>query len=159
MSMLQSPPGEDPVVVESLFQAPLQRVYRAWTDPEQLMAWFGPAPRYMISANVDLRPGGKWRFVMTENTDGRTCLHGEYLEVEPDARISFSWRFLRENTDGTQEETDPSKVTVTFRAEGAATHVRLLHENIATEDARLGVGRGWGACLGNLVGWLEAGDG
>ena len=149
---LKSQPGEDPVVVEGVFGAPVDRVYRAWTDADELMAWFGPRPRSIVSAEVDLRVGGAWRFVMSENEDGRSTLHGEYLEIETDARLAFSWRFLRENADGTREETEASKVTITFTADGAATLVHLKHENILTEDGRLGVGRGWGACLENLTG-------
>ena len=59
MSFLKSPAGTDPVIVEGLFRAPVARVYRAWTDPAQLVAWFGPAPKAMVSAEADVRVGGR----------------------------------------------------------------------------------------------------
>lgn len=156
LPFLKSAPGLEPVVVEGVFAAPVERVYRAWTDPDELKAWFGLERHSLVSAEVDLRVGGRWRFVVSESEHERTSLHGEYLEIEPNARLAFSWRFLRENADGIREETGTSRVTVTFEAHGASTRVHLSHEGIATEDGRLGVGQGWNASLANLAASLAA---
>ncbi|MGP1255205.1 MAG: SRPBCC family protein [Kiloniellales bacterium] len=151
MHFLQSEVGIDPIVVEGLFRAPLARVYRAWTDPEQLVKWFGLRAGAMVSASVDLQVGGQWRFVMHEDDESRASLQGTYSVVETEKRLCFTWSHLREHADGRREETPHSTVTVTFRAEGAATHVHLRHEGIRAADGRKGVGGGWEASFRSLA--------
>ncbi len=146
--------GADPVIVEGLFKAPVARVYRAWTEPEQIVKWFGLKAGSVLSAQIDLRVGGRWCFVFEEGEEGRASLEGEYIAVRTDACLAFSWRHLREHPDGRREETPDSRVTITFRAEGAATHVHLRHEGILREDGRLGVGKGWDASFAHLGDWL-----
>ena len=156
MHFLRSDVGDDPIVVEGLFRAPLARVYRAWTDPEQIVKWFGLKAGSLVSATVDLRVGGHWRFVMAEEDDGRASLQGTYSVVEAEKRLRFTWCHLREYADGRREETPPSTVTVTFRAEGASTRVHLRHEGISRQDARKGVGGGWEASFRQLGDWFAA---
>ncbi|WP_162906863.1 SRPBCC family protein [Algihabitans albus] len=160
MGFLRSPVGEEPVVLEGLFRAPLARVYRAWTDPEQIVQWFGPGREKgkgcLISATLDLRVGGHWHFVLSQDDGGRASLQGTYSVVETESCLSFSWCHVRETADGRREETPRSQVTVRFRAEGASTHVYLRHEGILREDGRKGVGGGWDASFQQLGDWLAA---
>ena len=155
MSFLQSAPGADPIIVESLFRASVDRVFAAWTDPVAIREWFGPKPRSLVSADIDLRVGGAWRFVVNESVEGRAVLHGEYKEIEPPQRLVFTWQFLREAPDGSRTETPASTVTVTFVAEGVATRIHLRHEGIREEDARKGVGSGWTYSFGHLADHLS----
>ncbi len=150
MDFLKSAIGANPVDVEGLFPASVAQLYQAWTEADQIKVWFGPSPNSLVSVDVDVRVGGHWRFVLSEESGERALLHGEYLEVEPEARLSFSWAHLVEREDGTREETPFSTVTVDFEAEGKATRVRLRHEGASTEDARVNIGRGWPACFTNL---------
>ena len=158
MDFPKGAPGDEPVIVEGLLRAPLRRVYRAWTDPNDIVKWFGLKKAAMVSAEIDLRVGGRWCFVMEENAEGRATLSGEYLTVEPDARLAFSWRHRRENADGKIEETPISQVTVTFHEEGAATRIHLRHEGIARREGRQGVTQGWGASLSHLAELLESAE-
>ncbi len=109
-----------------------------------------------VSAKIELRVGGQWRFVMSEDADTRSVLEGEYLRIEEDRCLAFTWRHVRETDDGTRDATAPSQVTVTFRAEGAATQLHLRHEGIAREDGRRGVGQGWEATFRHLSDRLAA---
>ncbi len=156
MGFLSSKAGEAPVVVEGRFKASVARVYRAWTDPEEIVKWFGLKAGAMRDAEIDLKVGGRWRFVMSEAHEGRSVLHGTYLRVEPEACLEFSWSHVFEHADGRREETAPSKVTVTFRAEGASTLLHLRHEGILREAGRIGVGKGWEASFEQLSRLLEA---
>ena len=156
MAFLQSELGADPVIVEGLLRAPLARVYRAWTRPEEIVKWFGLKAGAMVSAEIDLRVGGRWVFLMEEGPAGRALLQGEYLQIETEKLLQFSWYHLREDADGRREETAASLVTVTFREEGAATHIRLRHEGIARREGRLGVGHGWDATFAHLEAWLSS---
>ena len=55
---LRSAPGSDPIVVEGTFAASPERVFRAWTRPEEVRKWFGQQPDSLESAEIDLRVGG-----------------------------------------------------------------------------------------------------
>ncbi len=156
MRFMRSEIGDDPVIVEGLLTAPVARVFRAWTDPEEIIKWFGLEAGAMLSAQIDLRVGGQWCFVMTDGEDGRASLQGEYIEIQTEKRLEFTWRHVREHADGRREETADSKVIVSFRADGASTHVHLRHEGILRQDGRLGVGKGWDASFGHLGDWLNA---
>ncbi len=150
MQFLQTEPGAEPVILEAVFPASRTRVFQAWTDPEQIMKWVGAKAGSLVSAEIDVRIGGRWCFVVADNKDGRWSLVGEYTEIDTNTRLQFTWRHVREVSGAAREETPNSTVTVTFNAQGAATRVRLHHESILREDGRRGVGTGWEATFVNL---------
>lgn len=70
-------------------------VYAAWTDPKAIAQWFGPHHTHVVSAETDVRVGGKFRVVMRETESGE--LHdvsGVYREVEPERKLVFSWAWV-----------------------------------------------------------------
>ena len=148
---LKSPPGQDPVIVEGLFRADPARVFRAFTEPEEVSCWFVPNTGELLSVEIDLKVGGKWCFVMERTREKQIHFEGEYILIDAPNRLEFSWRHVQEFADGTREATDSSKVAVTFTQAGKATEVRLSHEAIKTEDARQGVGGGWNGCFKRLT--------
>ena len=156
---LQSEPGAEPVVVEALYRAPVSRVFAAWTEPDKIMKWFGPSPGSLTSAEIDLRVGGKWRFTLSANEEGRSYLQGQYDEVVLDRCLRFSWSHVREAADGSTEQTPYSTVTVDFEPHGVATRVRLRHEHIIEQAGRQGVGHGWETTFGHLEDVLAAQSG
>ncbi len=155
LPFLTSAPGSDPVVVENTFKASPARVFRAWTDPAELKAWFGLAPHSMAAVEVDVREGGAWRFTLPPTEISRDALHGTYVTVEPERRLVFTWCHEREFADGRVEVTPESRVTVTFEPAGEGTVVRLTHVGIRREDARKGVGSGWSASFGSIAALLD----
>ncbi len=70
-------PTDTEILITTEFDAPRHLVYRAWTAPELIRQWWGgigaPSPR----PRVDLRPGGRWRYVMTANGVLEVAFHGE----------------------------------------------------------------------------------
>ena len=152
---LTSPHGSDPVVVENTFKASPSRVFRAWTDPAEVKAWFGQAPHSMSAIEIDLREGGAWKFSMLPSDTSRDALRGTYVTVEPDRKLVFTWCHEREFADGRVEVTPDSEVTVTFEPSEQGTFVRLTHAGIRKEDARKGVGSGWSASFGSIQALLE----
>jgi len=125
------------------FAAPLERVYRAWSSADEIERWFAPGAMRVPEAEVDLRPGGRYRIVM-EDTDGsRHIVTGEYREVTPNERLAFTWQW-----EGSEAITF---VEVEFRAIDAdSTELKLVHTRFATEELRDRHGQGWGGCLANL---------
>jgi uncharacterized protein YndB with AHSA1/START domain len=150
LPFLKSPEGQEPVLVEGEFAAAPARMFRAWTDPDELKSWFGRGPGSIESAQVDVRVGGTWRFDLGAGDGNRDVLFGEYLAVEPNRRLVFSWRHERTDASGRVETSAPSQVTVTFEPVDAGVRVKLVHAAIAGSDGRIGVGTGWSASFATL---------
>lgn len=158
MEFVKSPPGADPIVVEGYFAAAPDRVFEAWTDPDIVVKWFGAKPHSLYSADIDLRPGGGWRFLMSSGAEGSNGFEGEYLDIEPDRKLVFSWAHVVEKPDGARDATPYSRVEVEFSPRGAGTYVRLIHSAIESDDARRGVGGGWETGFGYMVKMFEDAD-
>lgn len=155
MNVLQSEPGQDPVTLSTVFKVSPQRLFKAWTDPEELKQWFGLEPNSLISVELELRVGGTWCFVVSENDEKKAYLTGEYLRIEPNEALVFSWSHVEEFNSGKREATPYSQVTVRFTGVDRGTRLDLCHENIQSEDGRRGVGQGWSACATNLEEYLS----
>lgn len=159
MTKVHSAPGKDPIELEGLFDAPPERVFRAWTEPDQLMKWFGPEENLLKAAEIDLRVGGQWRLFLNTSGEAAERFEGEYLAIEPGERLVFSWSHVAVAPDGTQEATPASKVSVTFEPVGAKTRMHLRHEAIQSENARRNVGNGWSGSLDRLERYLAGTEG
>lgn len=142
-AFFRSEAGRSPVVVSAVFPAPPERLFDAWTRPEDLRKWFGQQPTRLGDIEIDLREGGAWRFHMCSDAGDTELLEGTYLRIHRAKLLSFSWTHLMRAADGTEQKTQPSYVTITFEPFGAATKMTLEHREIVTEEGRLGVGSGW----------------
>lgn len=80
---------EREILTERTFPVPVHRLYAAWSDPDQLARWWGPAGFRNLFSEFDLRPGGYWRFIMSgpDGTDYRN--ESRFSEVVPGERIVF----------------------------------------------------------------------
>jgi uncharacterized protein YndB with AHSA1/START domain len=132
------------------YPAPPGRVWQAWTDPQALSAWFGPgAPGSVTLAELDVRPGGRYR-IRFHTPDGEEHeVAGSYEEVVPLRRLVFSWAWR-----STPERV--SRVTVSLQPDGTGTALDFLHERFFDEAARAGHQRGWTATFPKLEAWLQA---
>ncbi len=154
MRFLQSEIGADPIVIEGVFPAPPEKVFAAFTEPEQVMKWFGPKPGALHSAEIDLREGGKWRFVESLEKERTVAFEGTYLEIERNQRLVFSWaKVVYEGEE--REDSGDSRVEITFDPHPEGTRVRLIHSQIDDETMRRGFGGGWERGLGNLSAHLS----
>lgn len=85
---IEALPGEPTIRVRRFFAATPERLWRAWTEPEQLALWLGPRELEMRDATSDLRVGGTWRFVHVSPDGTEHPFHGEYLELDaPHRRV------------------------------------------------------------------------
>jgi uncharacterized protein YndB with AHSA1/START domain len=80
------------LVFERTFDAPRDQVWKAFMDPELVPCWWGPHGTTTTVAEMDVRPGGKWRYVSRAPDREEVSFYGEYLEIEPPKR--FKWTFL-----------------------------------------------------------------
>ncbi|MGI9098872.1 MAG: SRPBCC family protein [Solirubrobacteraceae bacterium] len=86
-------PAEREIHIERVFDAPRDRVFAAFTDPELIPEWWGPRDTTTVVDQMDVRPGGSWRFVMRDSDGSETGFRGTYREVTPPERIvqTFEW--------------------------------------------------------------------
>ncbi len=143
---LASPPS---LTLKRRLNAIPEKVYAAWTDPEKIARWFGPAQvkAGSVRADIDLRVGGRYR-ISFEGGDGEYFqVDGVYREVVPNARIAFSWAW-----HSTPER--ESQVTVSLQPDGGGTLLTLQHEQFFNEAARDGHARGWSELFDKLENYL-----
>jgi uncharacterized protein YndB with AHSA1/START domain len=138
------------LVVRRTIDAPAERLFRAWTEPAQLLTWWGPGPAHCSHAELDLRVGGRYR-IANAFPDGRVVwIVGEFERISPPHELVYSWRLEGSGPD-------VERVTVRFEGRGTATEVVVLHERISSAKARDGHEKGWEGCLDGLVRYVSAG--
>ena len=81
------------IVSERIFDAPRERVFAAFTDPELIPRWWGPRNQTTIVDKMDVRPGGDWRFVSRGADGSEDAFRGTFREITPPERIvqTFEW--------------------------------------------------------------------
>jgi uncharacterized protein YndB with AHSA1/START domain len=80
-------PTDEQILITREFDAPRHLVYKAWTTPELVKRWWSADHGEMTIAEIDLRVGGMWRYVMIANEGFEVGFHGEYREIVPNERI------------------------------------------------------------------------
>jgi len=83
-------PTDTQILITREFDAPRHLVYRAYTTPELIKRWWSGERGEVTSAEVDLRPGGTWRYVMIAHGSFEVAFHGEYHEITPPSRLVFT---------------------------------------------------------------------
>ena len=107
------------LVLTRVFDAPARLLFEAYSKPEHLLKWFGPAGWPLTLCEVDFRVGGRYRFAMTgPNGQQNTPFGGKYLEIVPNQRLVFDNQF---ETEGAEQMI----MTVTFSEQAGKTTVTL----------------------------------
>ena len=131
------------------FDAPPERVFDAWTNPDVLREWWAAAPVWSPGdAEVDLHEGGRYRLSMQTDTGDVHTVVGEYTEVRRPERLVYTWSW-----EGDPEEMAGSAETIVevdFVADGDGTRVDLTHRGFANAQIRDMHAQGWTGCLDNL---------
>jgi uncharacterized protein YndB with AHSA1/START domain len=128
---------EREIVLSRVINAPRELVYEAWTNREHLTKWFGPKDFSCTTHEIDVRPGGTWRFEMRA-PDGTVYPNRiDFLEVRKPELLVFD--------HGTDKQDDPNRfrVTITFDTQSDGKTVltlRQLHPNKVRRNAAIGFG-------------------
>src|SRR3989442_13324793 len=86
-------PNDTEIRIVRTFDAPRDAVFRAYTDPKLVTQWMGPRKYKMTIEQMDVRPGGHWRFFHIDTEGTKYGFHGEFREVVPPERIVQTWNF------------------------------------------------------------------
>jgi uncharacterized protein YndB with AHSA1/START domain len=139
------------LVFSRIINAPREKVFKAWTDPELLKQWFAPLPYTTPIAELDVRPAGANLIVMRDPQGNDFPNRGVYLEVIENERLVF--------TDAYTKAWEPSEkpfmtVILTFEDEGGKTRYTALvrHWTVADRETheKMGFHQGWGQCADQL---------
>jgi uncharacterized protein YndB with AHSA1/START domain len=125
------------IVLSRVIAAPRSLVFKAWTDPEHLPIWFGPAGFKVETQEIEIRAGGRWRFVFVAPDGTRYDNRMVFLKVEAPQ--------LLEVDHGADKDDDPGRfrVIVTFDEQSDGKTVltmRQLHPTRAQRDAKISFG-------------------
>ena len=127
-----------------LYPVAPKKVWQAWTDPQALKRWWGPGGADGVSvAELDVRVGGRFRFVLRDPEGEYHDIRGVYLEVVPNRKLVFTFAW---EEDG--ERNLDTLVTVTFADEGK-TRMTFRHEPFETVQER--DGHGWNSTFDRLA--------
>jgi uncharacterized protein YndB with AHSA1/START domain len=140
--MTDDPAGSDRVEIVRTIDAPREEVFRAWTDPDRIRSWWGPGEFTCPEAEVDLRPGGAYRLVMQPTGGDPFVVAGTYREVEPPARLVYTWRW----ETGPAADGAESLVSVEFRelaSHPPRTELVLTHTDFPASHGPAPYQMGW----------------
>jgi uncharacterized protein YndB with AHSA1/START domain len=141
-------PASTQIMITRQFDAPRHLVYRAWTTPELIRRWWAGDRGKVTSAEVDLRPGGRWRYVMTANGGFEVAFHGEYREIVPDQRIVSTEVF-----EGMPDAAAVS--TATFAEQDGRTTLTILVEHTSQEHRDMHLNSGMEEGMNESLDHLE----
>lgn len=155
--------SEDAVVIERSFDAPVEVVWRMWTDPDAFKAWYGPEGATIPEAVLDVRVGGARRVCMEVQTPGgpmQMWFTGEHREVVPMQRLVYSESMTDANGNavappGAEGHPSATEVRVELHADGDRTSMVLTHIGIPADSPGAS---GWSIALDKLTAALAMGD-
>lgn len=128
-------------------KAPPARVWAAITRPEQMLQWWGPDAGPTLSAEADVRPGGRFSIVFRLLSGDEHNPTGVYREVLPEQKLVFTWEWA----DAPEKE---SLVTFLLAPTDVGTELTLIHERLPDEAARESHEAGWAGLLDKLPTFL-----
>jgi uncharacterized protein YndB with AHSA1/START domain len=143
--MAQSPLASKPSLrISRRYPVSAEKVWRAWTDPQVLSRWFGPAEtQSVLLAELDVCEGGRYH-IRFSTADGEVHdVSGVYQEVLPHRRLSFSWAWK-----STPERV--SRVTIELKPVEGGTELELVHDRFFDQAARDNHERGWSGTVAKL---------
>jgi uncharacterized protein YndB with AHSA1/START domain len=130
-------PSDTQILITREFNAPKHLIYRAWTTPELVKRWWSANRGAVTVADIDLRVGGTWRWVMVTEGGFEVAFHGEYRELVPGERIVCT-----EVYEGFPEPDAGALNTLTLREANGVTTLTILvqHQKPEHRDAHINSG-------------------
>ncbi len=150
---------EQALVIERIFDAPRELVWKAWTEPERVVRWWGPKGYTSPGCNIDLRVGGSYLWCMRSPEGQDLWSTGVYREIAPFERIVCTNSFADEDGNVvpashygiTADLPLEMLATVTLEDLGAKTKLTLRHEGFPPGEMRDGAGVGWNESFDKLA--------
>jgi uncharacterized protein YndB with AHSA1/START domain len=132
-------PGKPTIVIEREFDAPRRLVYQAVTQPELVKRWWGcPMGGGLTVCEMDVRVGGRWRYVMRGQDGNEHVFRGVYREIVPEEKVVQTSQYM---------EYPEALETITLEERDGKTTLRtvVLHQSVEGRDAHVASGMESGA--------------
>ena len=137
-------PNQDAVQLKRTFAAPVKTVFDAWTNAGYVTQWLRPADEFRNECmELDVRPGGCYRFRFTDPDGTVSVVGGEFHVVDPPHKLVYSWEWESPH----EHEGVQSQVTVEFRDCGNGTELILTHERLVSPGMPEQHCNGWTGAL------------
>ena len=141
-------PSDNQILITRELDAPAELVFEAWTTPELVKRWWAGDRGVVTEAHIELRVGGRWRWVMTANGGFEVAFSGEYLEIDRPHRLV--------RTEVFELIPDAGAVsTVTFEETGGVTTLKILGDYPSTDHRDAALASGMEAGLQTSLDELE----
>jgi uncharacterized protein YndB with AHSA1/START domain len=138
-------PSDTGLRLERLIAAPPERVFALWTEPAQLVRWWGRDDTETLA--FDVRHGGAWRATLRGPGGAQHTVSGVYRQIEPPHRLVFTWAWEDESGARGHE----TEVSVTLTPTPGGTRLVLLQRDFADREARDRHDLGWSSSLDRLA--------
>lgn len=120
------------------FDAPREHVFQAFTEPAQLVKWWGPTGMNVVDHDIDVREGGAWRTTIRSKEGEDHTMSGAYREITPYDRLVFTWGWERDGVRGHE-----TVVTIELSESGGRTTLSFLQQIFESEEMRNSHQSGW----------------
>ena len=140
--------GESSIFLERVLNSPIERVWDAWTNPQEIMHWFGSDPNgRVLHAELDIRAGGHFEVTFQDADLAEHTCSGIYEEVQHPGKLTFSWQWKN-------EPGNTSFVIVLLTSEGSYTKMQFEHKNLGSVSKH-NYAQGWESTFSKLERLLE----
>jgi uncharacterized protein YndB with AHSA1/START domain len=144
-------PTDEQILITREFDAPKHLVFKAWTTPELVKRWWSAKRGEVTIAEIDLRVGGRWRYVMVTDGGFEVGFHGEYREIVPNERI-VSTEVYEGLPEGVEEE---ALNTLTLTEADGRTTLTILVQHSSKEHRDAHIDSGMEAGMQDAMDLLE----
>ena len=145
-SHLKADPADRTLTITRVFDAPRELVFKAWTDKQHAMMWWGPKHHPATQVDMDVKPGGRWRHCLKSVETGKDLWHGgSFREVVPPERLVFTFAWEESGERGLD-----TLVTVTFEDLDGKTRMTMHQTPFQSLGERDGHGEGWSSAFDRL---------
>ena len=141
------------ITAQKTFPAPVNELYKAWTDESALKQWWQPSGRKLQLVEAALENGGalKYTFEPDKLNNSKLVIEGKYETVIPNERLVYSWNW---KLDDTPVKDGMYKLSVDFKSDGEGSEIMISQETEAQEEGIHPNEEGWDISLGELKKYL-----
>jgi uncharacterized protein YndB with AHSA1/START domain len=155
MNQVMTKENSKVLIIERIFDAPRELVFKAWTEPERMMHWFCCEDFKVLFAEVDLKVGGSWRSSMESPEGNQYTEGGVFREILEPERLVTTWAWEAIGGEENHQIGYETLVTVNFEPfEGNKTKMLFRQEFFETIESRDSHNQGWSEAFDNLTLYL-----
>lgn len=134
------------LVIRRVLNAPPQRVYQAWTQPELAKQFMCPEDVTIPEASFDVRVGGGYRIVMKKPDGEELVVRGTYRDVQPNKRLEMNWTWEEDRPEDEQD----TLLVIEFAPHGSGTELTLTQSQFSKAESRTNHEGGWNSILDKM---------